>query len=136
MYVSGYNVQDARMRIDASRIGETVSKQLICVMAVLALSQGIARAVAQADAFDADSAPRVDPRDASRAQPTLEQSVVEGCLGCHMGALTLSDWTSDDLAIAIDDLASGRADHLVPVPSLNDEDRMALAAALSATPSP
>ncbi len=80
-------------------------------------------AVAFADAF-------ADPADSS-LRPTLEQATVDGCRACHMGPMSLESWTAADLAQRIEEMAEGRADHLVPMPRLSDADREALAKALA-----
>jgi hypothetical protein len=60
----------------------------------------------------------------------LDQSVVDGCLACHRGALSLEDETNEDVAAAIARIIAGELDHVAPIPDLSDEDRQALARAL------
>ena len=62
---------------------------------------------------------------------TLEQDVVDGCLACHSGALSLADRDAEALVVMIDAMAHGRAEHAVPVPVLSADDVRALAAALA-----
>lgn len=64
------------------------------------------------------------------ARPTLEQSVVNGCLACHgRDPLRFDGRTSEELRAAIREMAT-QTGHPVPIPSLSDEDLKALADAL------
>ena len=81
---------------------------------------------------DRDGSNLIAGNGAGLLRPTLDQGVVDGCLMCHRGQLTLSGADPEVLADAIADISQGRFEHLVPVPELSDADRAALAEALAA----
>jgi hypothetical protein len=66
----------------------------------------------------------------AQARPVLEQSVIDSCIACHKGEMALGQWSVDALDAAIADIADGSVDHVVPVPTLSDQDRHLLAEAL------
>lgn len=95
--------------------------------ASLLLSCCVFLATAACDGVEATSPPAIS----EAARTALDQSIVDSCLACHRGALSLEDKTSEDVATAIARIIAGELDHIAPIPELSDEDRRALARALA-----
>ena len=61
------------------------------------------------------------------AQDVDVTAVVAGCRACHRGDLDLSASSAAQLQESMKSMAAGDAEHVVPIPRLNDEDLLAVA---------
>lgn len=61
------------------------------------------------------------------AQDVDVTAVVAGCRACHRGDLDLSASSAEQLQESMKSIAAGDAEHVVPIPSLNDDDLLAVA---------
>ncbi len=66
------------------------------------------------------------------ATTVIDAAVVEGCVVCHKDQLSLAEWSTTDLAAEISRIIAGESQHVVPIPSLGEDEIGELAAALAA----
>jgi hypothetical protein len=58
-------------------------------------------------------------------------ALTDSCTVCHKDTLSLATWQAPALAARLTEMRDGRAQHVVPLPKLSDEELQALAAALA-----